>query len=384
MYLLGYDIGSSSVKAALVNAISGQLEASAHYPDTEMPIQAPLPGWAEQHPDDWWEAVAQVTRRLLRQSGVPAQQIQAIGIAYQMHGLVLIDRQGQVLRPAIIWCDSRAVGIGARAFDALGEEYCLGHCFNSPGNFTASKLRWVLEHEPAVFDQVHHFMLPGDYIAYRMTGEVGTTLTGLSEGVMWDFRSHTPAYALLAHYGIPEAMLPPLLPIFGEQGRLTQAAAECLGLCGGIPVTYRAGDQPNNAFSMHALRPGEVAATGGTSGVVYAVSERPVLDPRQRVNGFAHVNYTPAEPYMGVLLCINGTGIQYGWLRRVLSGGGHVLPDYADLERIAASVPVGSEGLSVLPFGNGAERMLGNRDVGSHLMGLQFNRHEARHLYRAA
>lgn len=382
MYLLGYDIGSSSVKAALVHLGTGQTQAFSHYPDTEMPIHAPQSGWAEQHPEDWWTAVIHVTQRLLQQTGVRGLQIQAIGLAYQMHGLVLLDKQSQVLRPAIIWCDSRAVSIGERALKELGTDYCMGHCFNSPGNFTASKLRWVQEHEPAVFDQIHHFMLPGDYIAYRMTGEIGTTITGLSEGILWDFKSHTPAYRLLSHYGIPESMLPPLMPVFGEQGRLTQAAADCLGLPKGIPVTYRAGDQPNNAMSLQVLHHGEVAATGGTSGVVYAVSERPVLDPQQRVNGFAHVNYSASKPLMGVLLCINGAGIQYSWLRKILSDGG-APPDYSILECLAASAPTGADGLSILPFGNGSERMLGNRDIGSHFMGLQLNRHGERHLYRA-
>lgn len=379
MYLLGYDLGSSSVKAALIRASDGSTVGTAQCPDTEMAILAPQPGWAEQDPATWWAAIAQVTRRLLAATGVASGQIAGIGLAYQMHGLVLLDAQGAVLRPAIIWCDSRAVGVGDEAYAALGADYCLEHLLQSPGNFTASKLHWVRRHEPAIFEKIHKFLLPGDYIAYRMTGDLATTVTGLSEGICWDFAAHRPARRLLDHYGIPETMLPGMVPVFGLQGKLTAAAAAELGLAAGTPLGYRAGDQPNNALSLHVLRPGDVAATGGTSGVVYAVTDRPRPDPQLRVNSFAHVNYTPERPLTGVLLCINGAGSQYRWLRQLLDD-----PTYPQLEALAAAAPVGADGLCVLPFGNGAERMLGNRDPGAQVLGLNFNRHGREHLCRAA
>jgi xylulokinase len=381
MYLLGYDLGSSSIKAALVEAATGRTLATAQHPDREMSIHAPQPGWAEQDPADWWEAVGAATRKLLDKTRIAPADISAIGIAYQMHGLVAVGKQGQVLRPAIIWCDSRAVSIGNQAFEALGADFCLRNYLNSPGNFTASKLRWVRENEPAVFEQIDKIMLPGDYIAYRLTGEICTTATGLSEGVFWDFEQNGPAEKLLEHYEIPRAMLPRVVPVFAQQGKTTAEAASALGLRAGIPVGYRAGDQPNNALSLNVLQPGEVAATGGTSGVVYAVSERPVYDPQQRVNGFAHVNYSPENPLTGVLLCINGAGIQYNWVRRNL--GDNTLT-YNQMEQLASSVAIGAEGLSILPFGNGAERMLANRNLGAQVSGLDFNRHERRHFYRAA
>ena len=379
MYLLGYDLGSSSVKAALVRVSDGLTAGIAHFPDTEMAILAPQPDWAEQDPAIWWEAVGQVTRRLLAATGISAGQIAGIGVAYQMHGLVLLDAQGEVLRPSIIWCDSRAVDIGDQAFAALGAGYCLDHLLQSPGNFTASKLRWVRQHEPAIFEKIHKFLLPGDYIAYRMTGEICTTVTGLSEGICWDFKTNQPAYALLDHYGIPPTLLPDVAPVFAQQGKLTAVAAAQLGLVAGIPVGYRAGDQPNNALSLNVLRPGEVAATGGTSGVVYAVTDQPRPDPDMRVNSFAHVNYTPEHPLTGVLLCINGAGSQYRWLRQLLGNLG-----YPQMEQLAASVPIGADGLCMLPFGNGAERMLGNRTPGAEMVGLHFNRHDKAHLCRAA
>lgn len=368
------------MKVALVRASDGSTVGTALHPDTEMPIASPRPDWAEQNPDDWWVAACAATRKLLAATQVSPDQIAAIGIAYQMHGLVCVDARGEVLRPAIIWCDSRAVSIGSQVVAHLDERFCLENYLNTPGNFTASKLRWVQENEPDIFARIHKIMLPGDYIAYRMSGEIATTISGLSEGVLWDFRGHVPARALLEQFGIPESLLPDRVPTFGFQGKLGAVAAVEMGLVAGIPIGYRAGDQPNNAFSLQVLRPGEVAATGGTSGVVYAVAEQPVFDPRQRVNSFAHVNYAPENPFTGILLCINGAGSLYRWVRQLGAGA----LTYPDMEALAAQVPVGSEGLRMLPFGNGAERMLGNQNPGAQLLGLQVNRHEPRHLFRAA
>ncbi len=380
MYLIGYDIGSSSIKAALVDARTGETVGIAQHPETEMAIAAPEPGWAEQDPENWWNYVCSATRKLLRQTEADPLAVRAVGIAYQMHGLVLIDRDRKVLRPSIIWCDSRAVDIGREAFRHIGHEKSLEHLLNSPGNFTASKLRWVKENEPGVYKKIHKMMLPGDYIAMRLTGEVNTTIGGLSEGVLWDFKENDIARLVLEQYGIEADLLPEWRPTFSEQGLLTDAAAEATGLPAGIPVSYRAGDQPNNALALNVLEPGEVAATGGTSGVVYAVTDQPLYDPKSRVNGFAHVNYTQAEPRIGVLMCINGAGIQYSWLKHQT-----MPPDisYEAMERLASSVPVGAEGISVLPFGNGAERILENRELGSQWYGLDFNRHTRGHLIRA-
>lgn len=381
MHLLGYDIGSSSVKATLIDAGTGLPVASSFYPREEMEIIARSAGWAEQDPGDWWENLKLATREIMNRSGVSPQDIGAIGISYQMHGLVLVDKNQEVLRPSIIWCDSRAVEIGDKAFKGIGEETCLERLLNSPGNFTASKLRWVRENEPETFEKIHKFMLPGDYIAMRMTGTVNTTVTGLSEGIFWDFRENALADFLLDHYGIDPGTVPEVVPVFSEQGRMTQSAASELGLAEGIPVTYRAGDQPNNAFSLNVLSPGEIAATAGTSGVVYGVSEKIMYDPRSRVNTFAHVNHEDGHPRLGVLLCINGTGILYSWLKKNMVFSDL---DYDEMNELAAGVPIGAGGLAVLPFGNGAERMLGNRDIGCHVARLNFNIHSNASLIRAA
>ena len=380
MYLLGYDIGSSSVKASLVEAETGRCAASAFFPPQEAPIRSPQPGWAEQDPADWWSYLKQATAAVLAQSRCRADDIKAIGISYQMHGLVCVDKERQVLRPSIIWCDSRAVPYGQRAFEALGPDGCLSHLLNSPGNFTAAKLAWVKENEPAVFEKIWKIMLPGDYIAMRLTGEAATTVSGLSEGIFWDFVENRPSQRLLDFFGFDASILSPLVPAFGEQGRVTAAAAAELGLAVGTPVTYRAGDQPNNALSLNVLNPGEIASTAGTSGVVYGVIGQVAHDPLSRVNPFAHVNHTAAAPRLGVLLCINGTGILNAWMRRNVAPG----LSYAEMNDQAAGVPVGSDGVSILPFGNGAERMLENRDTGCSIHGLNFNRHGQAHLMRAA
>ncbi len=379
MYLLGFDIGSSSIKAALVDSATGQVVAKAQSPQSEMAIQAPQADWAEQDPDTWWEHVCLAAANLRAQQPTAWPSVGAIGIAYQMHGLVLTDKDNRPLRPSIIWCDSRAVSTGESLLNALGEDYCNRHLLNAPGNFTAAKLRWVLDHEPALTDRIAHFMLPGDYIALRMTGEATTTATGLSEGILWDFIENSPSQSLLQQLGDAPAWLPNLVPAVGIQGRLSAEGAAQLGLPVGVPVTYRSGDQPNNALSLGVLNPGEVAATGGTSGVAYGVVDRPVFDAQGRINGFAHVNHSSDQNRIGILLCINGAGIQHGWMRRLLGGD----LSYGDLEQLAASVATGAEGLSVLPFGNGAERMLGNRTPGGKIAPLNFNAHGRGHLVRA-
>lgn len=381
MYLLGYDIGSSSVKASLVDAQSGKCVASAFYPKTEAAIIAVKPGWAEQEPSSWWENLKLATADILGASGADPKDIKAIGISYQMHGLVCVDKDMNVLRPSIIWCDSRAVSYGQKAFDALGQERCLSHLLNSPGNFTASKLAWVKENEPELYAKIHKIMLPGDYIALKLTGEVCTTVSGLSEGILWDFADDAPAQMLLDHYGIDRALLPDMKPTFSEQGRVTAAAARELGLAEGIPVTYRAGDQPNNALSLNVFNPGEIASTAGTSGVVYGVLGDVNYDPQSRVNTFAHVNHTSEQTRLGVLLCINGTGILNSWMKRNIAPEGL---SYPEMNELAAQAPIGSEGVSIMPFGNGAERMLGNKETGCSVHGVNFNVHGRQHLVRAA
>jgi len=377
--LLGYDVGSSSIKATLMEAETGNVLAAATSPEKELEIIAKKSGWAEQHPHTWWEHVIKATDKL--GSKIPGiQNVQAIGISYQMHGLVLVDKNKEVLRPSIIWCDSRAVEIGEKAAKQIGEKKCLENLLNLPGNFTASKLKWVMDNEPEIYSKIHKMMLPGDYIAMQMTGEIKTTPSGLSEGIIWNFRQQRIAKLLLDHYGISEELIADVVPTFSVQGELTRAAAEELGLKPGTKISYRAGDQPNNALSLNVLNPGEIAATAGTSGVVYGITEKNDYDSKSRVNTFVHVNHTQQIPRYGVLLCLNGTGILNSWLKHNATDG----LDYERMNELAGGVKVGSDGLVILPYGNGAERTLENKHLGASIHGLNFNIHNRAHLLRAA
>jgi len=380
MLLLGIDLGSSSVKASVIDGESGNCLATAWYPKDEMKIIALNPGWAEQEPEDWWSNLKTSILDCISQLGSKSKSIGAIGISYQMHGLVTVGTDGKVLRPSIIWCDSRAVSYGERAFNALGSDFCLSHLLNSPGNFTAAKLAWVKENEPELFARISKIMLPGDYIAMRMTGETVTTFTGLSEGIFWDFRKNGISSEIMDFFGFRNDLIGEQKESFSVQGRLLKSIASELGLPEGIPVSYRAGDQPNNALSLNVLEPGEVAATAGTSGVIYGVTDKAQFDPRSRVNTFLHVNHSSDKQRLGVLLCINGTGILNSWLRK--NTGNNL--SYDEMNVLASGVAPGSDGIAILPFGNGAERMLMNRDIGCRIAGLNFNRHSNSHLYRAA
>lgn len=380
-YLLGFDVGSSSVKASLVNADSGECAASAFFPEREAPITAVKAGWAEQDPQMWWDNAKLSLIKIMAETGATADEIKAIGISYQMHGLVCVDKEQKVLRPSIIWCDSRAVPYGEKAFNELGAEQCLGHLLNSPGNFTAAKLAWVKENEPELFDRIDKIMLPGDYIAMRLSGVANTTISGLSEGMMWDFKDKKVAKFLLDYYGFNDTVIPDIVPTFSIQSEVCAEAAKELGLKEGTPISYRGGDQPNNALSLNVFNPGEIASTAGTSGVVYGVLGETNYDPKSRVNTFAHVNYTQDLNRLGVLLCINGTGILNAWVRRTIAPEGI---SYADMNTLTDSVPIGSEGVTIIPFGNGAERVLENREIGCSINGVNFNKHGKAHLMRAA
>ncbi|OZY86911.1 carbohydrate kinase [Cellvibrio mixtus] len=383
MLFLGIDIGSSSVKLSVLDGVTGKSLGALSHPESELAIASPAVGFAEQNPDTWWDCVRQGLVRLVARDNIKLDQIDAIGISYQMHGLVVVDSNQQVLRPSIIWCDSRAVPLGEKALAELGRDYCFDHLLNSPGNFTAAKLRWVQENQPDIFARIHKIMLPGDFIAMKLSGVINTTASGLSEGTLWDFKENRIATELLAHWGISTDVIPDVVPSFGVQSIVSEAVAAELGLRKGVKICYRAGDQPNNAFSLNVLEPGEVAATAGTSGVIYGVTDQPAADVESRVNTFLHVTNTDAQKRNGVLVCVNGCGRLYSWLRQTLAEGGST-PSYPQLNALAQAVPVGSEGLLFHPFGNGAERIFQNKNLGAQLRNLDFNRHGLGHMVRAA
>ncbi len=379
MLLLGIDLGTSSIKVSVIDSATQKSLCTVQYPDTETIIIAEQAGWAEQSPDLWWENIQQAILKAHALKVYDPAKIGAIGIAYQMHGLVLVDKQQKVIRNSIIWCDSRAVEIGNNAFETIGKEKCLSDLLNSPGNFTASKLAWVKQNEPDVFEKIDKVMLPGDFIAMKLTGEIGTSISALSEGIFWDFKKNELSKDVFRHYGFDTDIIPKILPVFSEHGQLDQAVAAKLCLHPGTVVTYKSGDQPNNALSLNVLNPGEVAASGGTSGVIYGVSDELTYDPKSRINTFAHVNYTPDLKRLGVLLCINGTGILNRWIKDVVASGS----SYSTMNAEAAKIPIGSQGLKILPFGNGAERMLNNRNIGAHFHHIDLNIHSRPHIFRA-
>lgn len=379
-YLLGFDVGSSSVKASLVDIDNGQCAASAFYPDHEAPIKALKTGWAEQNPEMWWKNAKLALAKIMNETGCKGNDILGIGISYQMHGLVCVDKNLKPLRDSIIWCDSRAVPYGERAFEKLGSEYCLSHMLNSPGNFTAAKLAWVRDNEPEIFEHIYKVMLPGDYLALKLSGTPNTTISGLSEGIFWDFKERKISEPLLHELGIPKEMIADAVPTFAIQSRVSREAADETGLSEGTPISYRAGDQPNNALSLNVFNPGEIASTAGTSGVVYGVLGEVGYDPKSRVGTFAHVNYSEDLTRLGVLLCINGTGSLNSWIHR------NIAPDlsYPEMNDLAAKAPIGSDGVTIIPFGNGAERVLENKEVGCSIHGINFNKHNRSHIIRAA
>ena len=379
MYLLGIDIGTSSIKVSVVDVSTQKSVASVQYPEEETPIKSSALGWAEQSPMDWWHNTQQAILKLNALQIFNPKEIKAIGIGYQMHGLVVVDKNQEVLRDAIIWCDSRAVELGNQAFDSIGHEKSLTNLLNSPGNFTASKLAWVKQNEPHIYEKIDKIMLPGDFIAMKLTGEITTSISALSEGVFWDFQKNQLSEDVMNHYGLGGHVIPEIKPLFSSHGEVKEGVAGLLGLTSGIPVAYKAGDQPNNALSLNVLQPGEVAATAGTSGVIYGVSNELTYDKQSRVNTFAHVNYSIEKPLTGVLLCINGTGSMYRWAKHTFAP----YLSYNELNHIAAQAPIGSKSLMALPFGNGAERMLNNKYTGAQFIGIDLNTHQQSHIFRA-
>jgi xylulokinase len=379
MLLLGIDIGTSFIKVSVVNADSQLSIAAAQFPGTENPITSLQSGWAEQSPEMWWEQTVQAILKLNNSKKFDPKDIAAIGISYQMHGLVVVDKNQHVLRDSIIWCDSRAVEIGQNAFNAIGENICSSSLLNSPGNFTASKLGWVKNNEPEIYQKIDKIMLPGDFIAMKLTGKITTSASALSEGILYDFKKNSISSEVMNYFGFDNTLIPDVQPVFTDHGKLLPEVATLLSLNKNTTVTYKAGDQPNNALSLNVLRPGEVAATAGTSGVIYAVTDQLFSDTYSRVNAFAHVNHTEKDRRLGVLLCINGTGIMNSWVKKMCGDG----LTYKEIDAMSSSISPGCDGIFVLPFGNGAERMLQNKIVGAQIENIDLNKHAKAHIFRA-
>ncbi len=379
MLLLGIDLGTSFIKVSVIDSISQSCIASVQYPEKEVSIVSIQSGWAEQSPDQWWFDIKQAIINLNKTRKYNPNDIKAIGISYQMHGLVLIDKKGNVLRDSIIWCDSRAVSYGAKAEEKIGKEKCYTHLLNAPGNFTASKLAWVKENEPSIYDDIYKVLLPGDFISYRMTNELSTTPSALSEGVFWDFKKNNISIDILNYFDFDKSIFPEIKDVFSNHGQLSNDVALELNLNPQIPITYKAGDQPNNAFSLNVIEHGEFAATAGTSGVIYGIINTLNGEINAKINRFAHVNHDKDSVRIGTLLCVNGAGIMNKYIKQKFGSD----LSYHTFDDLAATVTPGSNGLHILPFGNGAERIFDNRTIGAHIENLDLNKHESPHFFRA-
>jgi xylulokinase len=377
MLLLGIDLGTSSIKVSVIDVETQQWIASAQFPEEEVGITSLQVGWAEQSPETWWKNIREAIKKINATRKYDPKDIRAIGIGYQMHGLVLVDKRQNVLRDSIIWCDSRAVEVGNEALSAIGTDICACSLLNSPGNFTASKLGWVKRNEPKIYEQVDKMMLPGDFVGMKLTGDITTTPSALSEGIFWDFAKEEVSRDVMKHFGFNTDMVPKVRPVFSCHGNLREVVAKELSLKPGIPVSYKAGDQLNNAVSLNVFQPGEVAATAGTSGVIYAMTDKLFADKFSRVNAFAHVNHASNQRRLGVLLCINGTGIMNRWTRDLSAS------DYKVMNELASHVNPGSDGLLVFPFGNGAERIFENKIIGAHILNIDLNKHSKAHIFHA-
>ena len=370
MFNIGLDIGTSFVKVALTEINSGKAIDLISYPEKEQDIISIKNGWAEQDPNVWWQNSCEAIRLLINRNNINPVNIKGVGVSYQMHGLVMVDSSGKCLRNSIIWCDDRAVDIGKKAYYDLGNQFCVENLLNSPANFTASKLKWIKDNESELFSKIYKIMLPGDYIAYKLSGKINTTKSGLSEGIFWDYKKDKISTELLNYYGIKESIFPEIVPSFGYQCCVDEKGANDTGLTPNTPINYRAGDQPNNALSLNVLTPGQIAATAGTSGVIYAVSSNILTSESERINNFIHVS-NDDNLIIGKLLCINGAGIQYSKLKNDLN-----IESYDEMNEMSNIPPVGSSNLIYLPFGNGSERMLNNKNIGSKLINFDQNVHE--------
>lgn len=367
MAFLGIDVGTSSVKVSIVGE-DGVILASATAPaSSERAINSPNPNWAEQNPEDWWEDAQQAILNLPLEARL---QVEAIGIAYQMHGLVLVDSQFQPVRPSIIWCDGRNIQESQILAESLGLDALENRLLNKPGTLTLAKLAWVAEHEPETLAKAHTFGLPGDFIAYKLTGEWSTTKSGYSEMVGWDFGASIPFEEGFRKAGW-KLPLPEARPNLEEGAPIQKVIAEKLGLPPSARVTYRAGDQPNNAFGLGVLQQGETAISAGTSGVLYGIGDSsPGL--HEGINRFLHVN-----SQIGVLMCLNGVGSALAFARRTWFQN----QSYEALSELASQA--NPENCPYFfPFGNGAERILSERAF-SGFTELDFNRHNLPELARS-
>lgn len=370
-YLLGIDVSTTSSKAVLIDE-RGLVIATASSPHT---LQTPKPLWSEQDPAEWWEAVRASLKAALAKAGLTGEQISAIGLTGQMHGLVLLDESGKILRPAILWNDQRTQSQCDEIHERVGRERFIRITGNValPG-FTAPKILWVKENEPEVFAAARHILLPKDYIRLRLTGEYAIDKADGAGTVLFDLKARDWSPEVLETLGIDQAWMPRTFEGPECTGRLTAEAASATGLKEGTPVAAGGGDQAAQAVGVGAVEPGIIGLTVGTSGVVFATTPAALIEPEGRLHSFCH-----AVPgmwhFMGVMLSAAGS---LQWYRDALA----VDMTFDDLLQEAASAPAGSEGLLFLPYLSGERTPYPDPLARGAFVGLTL-RHKRAHMTRA-
>ena len=349
MHFLGIDVGTGGTRAVLVDA-SGKVVASESA--EHAPFRSTFAGWAEQDPEDWWRAAQQAIRAVLHAANCPAGDVRAIGLTGQMHGAVLLDSQGAVLRPSLIWCDTRSAPQCEWLDATLGRERIIElTCNPALPNFTLTKILWVREHEPEVFARIAHILCPKDYVRYRLSGRYAMDVQEASGTLLLDVTHRRWSTEMAEACGIPMKWLPELFESAEVCAEVSQQAAAATGLLAGTPIVAGAGDQGAGAVGMGILRPGSVSATIGTSGVVFAATDRPVRDPLGRLHTFCHA--VPGRWHvMGVT---QAAGLSLRWVRDVLgpefgARDQHAALPYEQLLTLAAQAPAGSDGVFWAPY----------------------------------
>src|SRR5215213_1683580 len=370
-YFLGIDTSTTSSKALLIDE-HGEVIAVASSPHT---LQTPRPLWSEQDPREWWEAVSASIRSALEKAGIGGEQIAAVGLTGQMHGLVLLDETGNVLRPAILWNDQRTQSQCDEIHARIGRERFIQITGNvALTGFTAPKILWVKENEPEVYARAKHVLLPKDYIRYKLTGEFAMDKADGAGTVLFDLASRDWSDDVLAALSIPRAWMPRTFEGTEFTGYVTEEAAQLTGLNARTPVAAGGGDQAAGAVGVGAVEPGIVGLTVGTSGVVFATTPLPLIEPQGRLHAFCH-----AVPglwhFMGVMLSAAGS---LQWYRDTLASG----MSFDDLLQEAESISAGSEGLQFLPYLSGERTPHPNPLARGAFIGLTL-RHSRAHMTRA-
>jgi len=377
MSLLGLDIGTGGSRALVVDD-SGRVVAAASA--EHVPFRSSRTGWAEQDAPDWWRACQDAIRRVLAESGVEPAAIRAIGLSGQMHGAVLLDGAGDVLRPAIIWCDQRTeqecgwleTTIGARRLIELTANPALT-------NFTLTRLLWVRSHEPDLWSRVRHVLLPKDYVRFRMSGEYATDVADASGTLMLDVARRKWSPEMLEQASIDIQLLPAVFESPEICARVSREAAAATGIPEGTPIVAGAGDQAAGAIGMGITRPGAVSVTIGTSGVVFAATDRPTSDPKGRLHTFCH-----AVPHRWHVMGVTqAAGLSLRWLRDQLTPASHPAPlSYDELSREATTAPPASDGVLWAPYLMGERTPHCDPNVRAALIGLTAS-HTRGHIIRA-